>query len=411
MAPLWDGRIEVWPEEPVRRDGTVTAAFAVEGLGSERKRLWYRFPEAHERALTDSGDPYVLALLFSAMRRRRDLHVHGYVSPSLLAGLEEFQAAWVCWRPSHYVRVGVSADAEREAPVAESDAAITLFSGGVDSSFSAIRHRRGPEGRATRRVAAGLMAHGFDVPLANEGGFRRAAEKAARIVESLGMDFIPMTTNLRELETPWWDFHGAAGASCLTLLRRGFRAGLIPSTEPYDGLVLPWGTNPVTDWMMSSDSFPIVHDGAGFSRMQKVEALARWPEALQNLRVCLEGNKGREDENCNACEKCIRTVLAFRVLGVGLPSAFSHDVSVGQILGLRRLDAMKISELQRILDKAHATAVGAPWVRALALSVRRNRAGLGLRRGREELGRRLRSVARGVAEASGIRRRHTAPAH
>ena len=45
---------------------------------------------------------------------RTDLHVHAGVSPSLLRNLEEFQAAWACWRPGHYARIGISADAERE---------------------------------------------------------------------------------------------------------------------------------------------------------------------------------------------------------------------------------------------------------------------------------------------------------
>src|SRR5262249_28196536 len=78
------GRIAVWPEEPVRSGDRVTAGMVVEGLGRDRVRLWYRFPAAYEWALTRNGDPFVLALLFTAMRRATDLHVHGEVSPSLL---------------------------------------------------------------------------------------------------------------------------------------------------------------------------------------------------------------------------------------------------------------------------------------------------------------------------------------
>ena len=80
-----------------------------------------------------------VALLFTAMRLGTDLHVHAELSPSLLRNLEEFQSVWVCWRPAHYAKVEFSADVERDATVDDSDDALTLFSGGVDSSFTARR--------------------------------------------------------------------------------------------------------------------------------------------------------------------------------------------------------------------------------------------------------------------------------
>lgn len=374
-------KTHLWPEAPVRSGDTVTAGVLVEGPQHDRSRVWYRIPGRFGDLITERGDPYVLVMLFTAMRIPTDLHVHGEVSPSLLRNLDEFQSAWVCWRPERYTKVEITADTEREHPGAgATDSAVTLFSGGVDSSFTAYRYRKGLCGRQNLDLRAGLMIHGFDIPLERKEVFSRAARRAESMMKSLGMEFIPMVTNLRDLGEPWWDMHGAAPASCLSLLQGGFSAGLIPSTEPYNGLVLPWGSNPVTDWLLSGASFRIIHDGAAFSRVEKVRMISGWEEALRHLRVCMIGKESEEDRNCNVCEKCIRTILNFRVLGLALPGCFEHDISDRQIAGLRGLDDLKIAELQRVLTYARQRSLSASWMRALQVCLAQNRLELKLKK-------------------------------
>lgn len=367
-------KTHIWVEEPFGRSGMTTIGMTVEGPRLRRKRIWYQLPSEYSTSLTKSSDPFLLAMIFSAMRLHTDLHVHGEVSPSLLRNIEEFQSAWVCWRPKQYVMVDITADVEREQPTPHNDKkAVTLFSGGVDSSFTVFRHKTGRSGRRNLELHAGLMVHGFDIALTERDDFVRAAQKAKRMLDSIGIPLISMTTNIRELGDPWWDFHGAAPASCLALLQGGFSVGIIPSTEPYNALVLPWGSNPVTDWMLSSRSFAIVHDGASFARTEKVREIAGWSEALQYLRVCMVGKPGEHDANCGVCEKCIRTILNFRVLGIDLPGCFEKDVTDEQIAGLRGLDQLKLAELDRILAVAKAEGVSGAWVKALETCIRRNR--------------------------------------
>ena len=57
-----------------------------------------------------------------------------------------------------------------------------------------------------------------------------------------------------------------------------YRAGLFASSEPYQALVSPWGAHPLTDRLLSSNSFEIIHDGADFTRTQKTAQLCEWPE-------------------------------------------------------------------------------------------------------------------------------------
>ena len=46
---------------------------------------------------------------------------------------------------------------------------LMLFSGGADSSFSVYRHHQGLLGRRSRRISAGLMVLGFDIPHSESG--------------------------------------------------------------------------------------------------------------------------------------------------------------------------------------------------------------------------------------------------
>jgi hypothetical protein len=365
-------KMHLWPEETRDANGSTIAAVTIESPVGERTRLWYSVPVQHGSALTKACDPFVVATLFRAMREGTDLMVHGETSPSLLQNLEEFQAAWASWRPDRYTKIDVIADLECEQPRAgDSHTAITAFSGGVDSSFTVFRHRTGHCGRLKRTLRAGVMALWRRDPQDHNDALDRAAEKSAKMLASLDMDLIRLGTNFRELDDSWEDAHGAAIAACLMLFQGRYAAGLIASTEPYCSLVLPFGSNPVTDRLMSSDAFQIIHDGAAFTRSEKVREIANWPEALQYLRVCWEGKHA--DRNCGRCEKCVRTILNFRVMGLGLPECFEQDVSDDEILSLRGLSPVQSAYLQEVLSAARAESIAESWVTALEQCLERNR--------------------------------------
>ncbi|NEP02197.1 MAG: hypothetical protein F6K58_26780 [Symploca sp. SIO2E9] len=362
----------IWREETVEANGLITVSAKIELPEEPAKHLWYRLPAEYGSLITHSCDPFVVATILLVMSRGAPTVVHGEVSPSLLQNLAEFQAAWACWRPEKYHKVEITAEVERElSPAEPPNQAIAAFSGGVDSCFTLLRHHQGLCGRLQRPLKACLMVHGFDIPLAEEEVFVRAAAKSQNMVASLGVKFIPMATNYREFGQDWEDAHGTATASCLMLLQKSYSTGLIGSFLPYQSLKLPWGTNPITDGLLSSKTFQSVHDGAAFTRLEKIELIAKWSEALQNLRVCWQGSE--KDRNCCRCEKCIRTILAFRAIGADLPPCFEQDISDAQILNLQKVKSAQLDELALILETARAKDISDSWVKALEKSIERNR--------------------------------------
>ena len=193
------------------------------------------------------------------------------------------------------------------------------------------------------------------------GLFESAFRRAETILSSLGVPLIPVVTNVRHIEHAWDDMMSAGVASCLALLQSQARTGLVPAEFAYH-LVPRWGAHPLTDPLLSSDSFRIVHDGAGFTRPEKIETIADWPEALANLRVCWAGT--HRDRNCGRCSKCVRTIMAFRAVGLPLPPCFEHDVTNRQIRALGRLDRAEQRTQRALLDTVAERGVQGSWVRA-----------------------------------------------
>jgi hypothetical protein len=377
-------QLQIWPEGISEQEGLVTTGFTLEDAHGTRTRGWYRLPAEHCGAITESCDPFVLAAVFIAMGTPADLQVHGAVSPSLLKNLEEFQAIWHSWMPDRYQPVEIRAETEQETGPATGSAAVMTFSGGVDSSFTAWRHCTGHAGRQTQDLQAGVILHGFDIPIKSIEAFDHAFERSRIMLDSIGMQIIPMTTNLRGLGGLFDDCHGAILASSLSLLQNRFSIGLVADSAPYQVLVFPWalpyGSNPLSDRFLSSDAFTIIDDGSGTYRFDKILALSGWPEAMSNLRVCLGQDPLARVRNCCKCEKCIRNILIFRALELGLPACFERDISDRQILRMSYTTPARFANYSRILEEAHRRGIRASWVRALRLSIFLNHLQLPFRR-------------------------------
>lgn len=288
-------------------------------------RLWYRIEPDHEPMLTDTMDPFLLATLFAAMRIGEPLHVTGAVTSTLLENLEEFQSAWLQWRPERYARVAITVDEELPDRADPDDrSAIQTFSGGIDSAYTTLRHVTKTVGRGSLELGAAVMVLGSDIPLEEWASYESLRDRSRPLLAKQGIELVPVLTNFRLWHSAlkyWEDAFGAGMGSVVTLFSGRYRHGIIASSEPYASLLLPWGSNPVTDHLMSSGRLRLHHDAAGVDRIDKAAALSRlWPEGADNLRVCWQG--ANKDRNCCRCEKCIRTILNFRCSGSPIPTAF-----------------------------------------------------------------------------------------
>lgn len=357
--------MNIWPEAPVLRDGSLIVSAAIEVPGQDRKVLWYKIPESHRSCLSAASDHFALGTVFLMMKTGADVRIHGQVSPSLLRNLNEFQAAWVSMY-SGLSNVDIIADHEQEDELpTHTDRAIMAFSGGVDSCFTAFRNVRHEGNRHPHNLKTGVMVHGFDIPLAENVVFASASLRSMKILESLGLEMIQVATNFRDIVGDWSYSHGTAVVSCLSLFRKGYSKGLVAQTFTYKEIrSITEGVNALTDPLLSSDNFRIIPDGAAFKRAEKILAMGNWKEFLSGLRVCWEGQQ--KDRNCCACEKCMRNILTFRALGLGLPACFDHDILDQQIMTLRMGDSPRAClRYGGLLKIAESRGMTGSWLKVL----------------------------------------------
>ncbi len=392
------------------KDERLTLAARLKHPDGRSVRLWWELPAIWADAVTEWADPFVVGMLFPAMQWGRDVHVEGRVSPSLLANLETFMAVWHAWAPDMYQAVQIIAREETEPPSpAQADQTVIPFSCGMDSCFTAFRHRRSLMGRRNHNLAAGVLFHGFDIRLDQENSqamFDGVLGRARILLNSLGMACIPMKSNFHELPTVWGHSLGTHLVSGLSLLGRRFGHTLIPNEIPFIRLAQVSGSHPMNDPLLGSTHFTVEDDGGEILRYEKASLLSQWPEAMQHLRVCFE-NPG-DHANCCRCEKCLYSILSFRAVKCPLPAAFAHDVTNRHIARTKFCHEDGFWMWQDILRGAAENGLAdTDWAGAIRTALRRN----GVRKAWQKVTRKfipLRNAIRTVFRGSPLNRRELA---
>ncbi len=319
--------IQVRPTTMTFPEGLAGRAFSFSGLGEETT-VFFAVPEACASFLSDASEAILPYAGILALVRNTDLDIAGMeVDPVLLRNVRCGLAATA---QSHERRhVPKIQNARPVAPgVQASPECGVFFSGGIDSIFSLLRHRKGAgQGAETVRPIAPVtqalhIYHTAEpVPAVAFG----TLDTLAQTVKSFGAGFIPVQSNImtadRHLHDRWGDIgHGAGLATVLHVLSAGLGTGIIGSSHVWGGL-LPWGSSPVIDPLWSGRRLEVIHDDSTYHRVEKTEFVARHPEAMGAINVCDIRIDGEGYQNCSRCQKCLRTMVTLDLLGMANDTA------------------------------------------------------------------------------------------
>lgn len=292
---------------------------------SDGKSLDLYFKSLSGEPLGDysNSDPFVVASALFFSGRGGEVKVEGTVSSRLLVGLEEWNRAMGNYYPKLYKPTVFVPDEVSNGPVKVQESGILGFSGGIDATFSLCRHQNGEPGAATVNIEQTLLVHGFDVPLEDRDKFNLAASVIGKNPLLKDSPLQLVETNFRQFPyNNWPRSHASAVAATLGVVATGNKVGLIASSYTYRQPRIGWGSAPELDHLLSSEQLEIRHDGASFSRTEKIEYIAQFPEVIDSLRFCFH-KKGIEiGKNCGMCEKCWRTRMGFALAGIDNPSCF-----------------------------------------------------------------------------------------
>ena len=261
---------------------TVRYEFDLVYSGSSRvETVFYEIDRETAPPRLDNFDGILCATVLHAMEERRDIRLHGPATSEIVRNLSEFQLAW-----SSLAAERLSAGGDRgrlgQQPPSLRD---------CRSLVGLFRRRRfdlhvAPQrsATATPRATASIRwcwCMDSTSPWPTRTRCRSSSIAPRRCALLSGARLCIVRTNSKELGLQKWeDSCGAQLAACLHLFSGDFSHALIGGSDAYDELWLPWGTNPVTDHLLSGGQMAIVHDGAAFCRTDKIAFLAGVPTAL-----------------------------------------------------------------------------------------------------------------------------------
>lgn len=288
---------------------------------------YFKIPQIYKDEITGLDDPMAILLVFSMMRRGGDMRIRGKISKSLLNNLELFTSYWTVLKPEYYKPVNIFADEEiNDVPVRLNNKAVACFSGGLDSAFMLYRHKNNLAGRNNRNIERAVFVWGTDILLNEPKRFEQALASCNAMCKDIGVELVAVENNYRNYPHIWEMEHIQIMAAALRLWKN-YPYQMIGSSGWAASFMYPWGSNPVTDHLLSGNNYKVISDDIDFTRTEKAAFVKDWPAALKHLRVCWQNPSG--GGNCGICEKCLRTYLNFMVFGVTklecMPEPFSWE--------------------------------------------------------------------------------------
>jgi hypothetical protein len=252
--------------------------------------------------IVDPASAVLACCIYPAMVLGRPLKIGpGHpVSRRLLVQLQEFQEIYLQWWPN-LRRVPLEAVPRDHAPQA-GESCGSMFSGGVDSFYTFLSQ----ESEITHLVFAG----GLDIAPDETDRYQRSVDFYRQFAQSRGKQLVSLWTNIKGFfpGVSMSPHHGQVLAAFGIML--GFSRTLVPATHTYAELA-PWGSHPLTDPLLSTETTVTVHHGA-MPRREKVRRVGQDSQCMSMLRVC----NSSDQYNCGTCEKCLRTRMSLRLLGL-----------------------------------------------------------------------------------------------
>ena len=339
----------------------LSALVTFERPPTESARVWFRTP-AELDAPQPRGDAFFAGLFVSCMALHENLTIEAPVASQLVdAAHDKIAPVLRRWYP-RLQEVEVDAECclgEAEPATPRTKRVATCFSAGVDSWYTAVKHRN--------RLDALVTIHGFEVPLDNEPRWQKARLHIERCARQLGLPLAVLATNLNDIGlhqararlerrgTPYPQmgtdcYFGSYLVAVGLSLRPSFDELLIPSSLP-DNLGRPYASHTLMEPNWSTDTMSFAIDGGDLGRIGKIEQLSQaYPEAIRRLRVCVK--KTDDELNCGRCAKCVRTMAELRSIGQHeLGASFTEPLDLDLI---RRGLFPRIVGWTHISDKANA---------------------------------------------------------
>jgi len=283
----------------------------------KKPKVWFEYPKEYERYISTRSDCFLSGLLFVAMSNAEDIYVEGEVSPMLLGSLEQIQDYYHYWFPDKLNKIKINA--KKVSPdKGNGYENVSSFSGGIDSFYTLYENFFNV--RQEDKINSCLFISGFDSESKDKKN-EEVIKNYEEFFSKYNIRLLKVKTNLKEYS----DSHlnqaisfGVVLISTALSLSKLIGRFYVASAYQYND-VLPIkganaiadGSNPITDILVSTESFKPIHHDSAISRIKKTKAVVKWTDTYNKFRVCWYP-KGMN--NCLKCSKCLRTIITLHIL-------------------------------------------------------------------------------------------------
>jgi len=287
-------------------------------LINKPKRAWIAFPAVYGQYISGRMDAFAAGLFPVALASGENIRVEGDLSPELLFGMGEYQRAYNNWFPMDSHVVDISVSNVSSLPYSQAGkACVSLFSGGVDSSYTVYSHLVDNQPLKSFQLDYSLFVQGFDIFHQDSDFYDACYRKYVTELGDSGVKLLSSNTNLQFFTSGlrnWRHIMGGAITAVGMALDKLINYYLVPSGLALNDL-RPEGLTAMADHFLSTETFKVIHHGATVPRIEKLNRIKEWSVAHRSIRVCTNPMKRTCDQNCGACQKCVRTLIMLDIIG------------------------------------------------------------------------------------------------
>lgn len=325
--------------------------------------LYFKVNKKYKDFIFTDASPFAVALLIPSMKLGEDLVIDGSIPEKLYKGMKEsikFMTQWSLGLKRINIKVKTLTKDKQNANDAGS-----LFSGGVDSFYTYLKHKTGKN-----RISYFILVNGYDIDLSNTKLWDLTLKRVKQVASKGKISVITVESNLYSLINPIanWNYSYIGGLSAIALLLRNrlkvvYRASSYKRSQIHDFLDV------VVDHYFNTEKLSIVFDGADATRLEKVKYIAKSKIVLEHLRVCYLNENN--PYNCGICDKCLRTMIGLRIAGkLSETKTFPHKIDTERVKKLsiegeyaamfqrENLDALKKMHIEPKLIEALEYCLG-----------------------------------------------------
>lgn len=350
---------------------------------------WFAIDGDEHHFFSKHGDAFLIGLVPVAMKLREDIEICDPVSSAVAHGIISYIDILCCWWPDVFkpIKIKFTSVVDRKDEKRPEGVGV-CFSGGADSFYSLLKHLEENEPVKDFRITHALIINGFDqlADYSGDGISQEVFNNFAPMLERLGVKTLMISNNIKlfracvfENKAKLFSFSSLLMA-CIHAFAPIFGRFYISghASWSYEDL-LPMGSHPLLDNMLSSDQLQIIHECSKKGRSGKIQYICDNNEVKNYLRVCFgpyefEKSTGKP-LNCGKCEKCVRTVMVLDILDRRSEiNTFPLDVPISEYQRPELLAHIMTIFLKETLELAKSAGKG-DWVSCLeqALLIKQNK--------------------------------------